>query len=143
MNAQGFEVASYEAMHKWVTGGKVGPDPRGEWEWKYSMWHDSAWVASKQLDAPLFGAEKCYRWKPAKKRTVTLDGVELVAPEVDVPAEKVQYFYEHSGGNIRVERWEGLDFDKTILSNGKLFLTHEDCQAMSDVQRKQRLGETK
>jgi hypothetical protein len=29
---------------------------------------------------------------------------------------------------------------KTVLAAGKMFLTSEDCQAMADVQRKQRLG---
>jgi hypothetical protein len=28
MNAKEFEVVFYEAMAKWVSGGKVGPDPR-------------------------------------------------------------------------------------------------------------------
>ena len=141
MNAQEFEVAFYEAMYKWVAGGKVGSDPREEWEYGYKVdeWRNS----NSKPKAPEFDTNTHYRWKPTPKRTVTIDGVELVAPEVVAPNENAEYFYEHSGGKIRMEWWEGIDFDKTILSNGKVFLTHEDCQAMSDVQRKQRLGETK
>ena len=32
MNATEFEIEFYAAMSVWASGGKVDPDPRGEWE---------------------------------------------------------------------------------------------------------------
>jgi hypothetical protein len=135
MTAQEFEVVFYEAMHKWVAGGKVGPDPRGEWEAHVSgRWQPPS---SPCVPSPLSFE---YRWKPSKKRTVIIDGVELVAPEVGEPKEKAEYFYERTDGGIDTEYWDNHDFDKKILTIGKMFLTRKDCQAMADFQRNQRLG---
>lgn len=137
MNAQEFEVAFYEAMHKWVTGGKVGPDPRGEWECMI----EDGWIGNNFPCTPAF-SELGYRWKPTPKRTVTIDGVELVAPEVDAPTYGAEIFVETADGKMNSWKFTGSGFDVRLLANGKVFLTREDCQAMVDFQRNQRLGVT-
>lgn len=136
MNAQQFEVAFYEAMHKWVTGGKVGPDPRAEWE--LADVGDPNWIRSCGM--PQFEAGFQYRWKPTPKRTVTINGVEVVAPEVDMPTIGTVVFIETANGCVAQWGCNGEQYDKELLAHGKFFLTREDCQAMADVQRKQRIG---
>jgi hypothetical protein len=141
MTAQEFEIVFYEAMAKWASGGKVGPDPRSEIEHR----PNAGWVwADCDMDSliRIVGGE--YRWKPAPKRTVPIYGVELIAPEVEAPAEDTEYFAEFVDGSVGAWAWGDFDyFDKQVLTNGKLFLTREDAQAMADAQRKQRLRETK
>ena len=135
--ADEFEIEFYKAMHEWVQGGKVGPDPRGVWE--FSTYSDY-WIAPP-TQMPDFVSYAKYRWKPAKKRTVVIDGVELVAPEVDAPVNGTTYFCEYNRGNIEsYSPWGGYSFDYEALANGKVFLTREYCQSMADAQRKQRMG---
>jgi hypothetical protein len=78
-----------------------------------------------------------YRWKPAPKRTVIIDGVELVAPETAAP--KGEYFFI-SVAMVESKRWGDYEYEKRWLRNGLIFLTHEDAMAMYEAQRKQRLG---
>ena len=62
MNAIEFEIAFYEAIFKWVSGGKVGLDPRGEIEYRPNQ----GWGWSQAHPDQLEGAETGeYRWKPA------------------------------------------------------------------------------
>lgn len=138
MNAKEFEVAFYEAMAKWVAGGKISPDPRGEIEILYADQQGIAWTHINTCH-PEFLDTWVYRWKPAKKRTVTIDGVELVAPEVDAPTYGDTYFCENWHGDFEEETWRDTSSDESALVNSKVFLTREDCQAMSDAQRKQRI----
>ena len=134
-NIQQLEVDFYKAMHDWAADGKVSPDPRSLLEYR----PNSSTVWSK-LDSFHIEAAGDYRWRPAKKRTVIIDGVELVAPEVVVPVQGNRFFYAISNSGVVEDTWVGDLFDSKVLANGKVFLTREDCQAMSDAQRKQRLG---
>jgi len=137
--ADEFEIAFYKAMHEWASGGKVGKLPRGNWEYRYSKSED--WRQSSELPhTPSFDDLAQYRWKPAKKRTVVIDGVELVAPEVDAPEVRSPIFIELAQGDVSQWLWEGRKADVKALASGKVFLTKEDAQAMADAQRKQRLG---
>jgi len=134
--ANEFEIEFYKAMHEWVQGGKVGPDPRREWECASENTANS-WV--QHMVAPTFVKNNMlFRWKPAKKRTVVIGGVELVAPEVDAPSEGTMFYcFGHWG--ITTFTWsEGMR--KDYLDYGLVFLTREDAQAMADAQRKQRIG---
>lgn len=140
MTSSEFEIAFYEAMVKWAAGGKVGPDPRGEWE--FAPFDSLAWVQGRNI-IPYFEPHTLYRWKPAKKHTVIIDGVELVAPEVDAPEKGKMVFIETANGCVYTWKWAGEDYDGELLANGSVFLTREDCQAMADAQHNQRLGETK
>ncbi len=142
LTAQEFEIAFYEAMSRWVSGGKVGPDPRGEWESRTGLF--DPWVGTRAT-APLFPphyfADCEYRWKQPKKRTVVIDGVELVAPEMVAPADDTEYYTECPNGTVEEWVWGSDNFDDVeALKNAKVFLTSEDCQAMADAQRKQRMG---
>ena len=138
--AQEFEIVFYKAMAEWAQGGKIGKLPRGNWEYRYSKSED--WKQSSELPhTPSFDDLAQYRWKPAKKRTVVIDGVELVAPEVDAPVKGATYFCEYNKGNTEsYSPWGGAEFEYEALKNGKVFLNREDCQAMADAQRKQRMG---
>jgi hypothetical protein len=138
--AQQFEIEFYAAMSKWVSGGKVGPDPRGEWEWRDTP--TSSWDFSICMREPMWLSDCEYRWKPAKKRTVLIDGVELVAPEVGAPTDGAQFFIESMDGIVLMHEWNISDLEHRVaLKNGKVFLTREDAQAMADALRKQRMGQ--
>jgi hypothetical protein len=135
--AKEFEISFYEAMSKWLSGGKVGPDPRGEIEFR----PNSGWNWSEAHADQLEGTEGGeYRWKQPKKRTVVIDGVELVAPEVDAPAIGTPYYTECSSGSSDCWIWDDDTFDREALKNAKVFLSSEYCQAMADAQHKQRMG---
>ena len=137
---QQFEIEFYLAMSDWAREGKVGPDPRGEWEYQQisnATWHETFAPATPEWDL------HAYRWKQPKKRTVIIDGVELVAPEVKAPDSGTKYYREGGDGMVYEGMWGTSDWDRHSIANGKLFLTREDCQVMADAQRKQRLGEMK
>ena len=107
MNAKEFEIAFYEAMYKWAAGGKVDPDPRGEWEYSYPS---KGWRSYPEPEMPDYDVAATYRWKPAKKRMTRLhfaDGtsVELVAPEVDAPAFDTPYYTECSNDSSDGWSW--------------------------------------
>ena len=138
--ADEFGIEFYTKMAEWVQGGKVGPDPRGEWEYQGHI--NAKWMSfvGNCVPSPTFDdPREKYRWRPAKKRTVVIDGVELVAPEVDALEYGNAYFAEGFGGLVDELFWCD-DTDPMALANGKVFLTREDCQAMADAQRKQRMG---
>ena len=140
--SQAFKIAFTDAMLNWYKGGKVDPDPRGQWECIDPP--RGGWIAGHR-GPPSFSLTTTYRWKPAKKRIVIIGGVELVAPETVAPetvapVDGTTFIYEMGNGSVEDCPWTGSAFDKRSLANGKVFLTSEDCQAMSDAQRKQRLG---
>ena len=137
--SQEFEIEFYAAMVNWASVGKVGPDPRGEWEFYY----EGCWT-NHGTNFPNFCCHRAYRWKQPKKRTVPIGGVELVAPEIEEPASGTVYYAEDWTGTIFPKSWVGHYLvEDSALANGKVFLTREDCQAMADAQREQRLGEVK
>jgi len=138
--AQEFEIEFYKAMHEWVQGGKVGPDPRMMWECRAPNCGKLEFDSKFPHQTPSFTDGIEYRWKPAKKRTVVIDGVELVAPEVAEPMRNTIYFVEGRDGTLFSYLWGDWEGQDDALANGKVFLTCEDCQAMADAQRKQRMG---
>lgn len=139
--ADEFEREFYTRMFEWLTGDKQGPDPRGEWECSEMYPNNKMlWISHPAKKAPMFLAESMYRWKPVKKRTINIDGVELVAPEVDAPVPGAPVFVEWWDGNTSATSWCSSKTQIEALTNGKVFLTREDAQAMADAQRKQRLG---
>jgi hypothetical protein len=137
MTSSEFEIVFYEAMAKWASGGKVSPDPRGEIEFRPNTTWNWSEAHADQLEGTEGGE---YRWKPAAKRTVTIDGVELVAPEVEAPAVGTTVYCPGHWGvsTFTWERETAMTVD--YLNYGLVFLTREDAQAMADAQRKQRLG---
>jgi len=78
MNAKEFEIAFYEAIFKWVSGGKVGPDPRGEWEYSdiFGKWHQTFAPSVPEWDLT------AYRWKLPKNRTVTIETLMTINAEL-------------------------------------------------------------
>jgi hypothetical protein len=74
MTGPEFEPLFFEAMDKWFKSGKVGPDPRGEWD-SIDREHPE-WLHPENPYMPSFKAQQ-YRWRPAKKRTVIIGGKEL------------------------------------------------------------------
>jgi hypothetical protein len=130
-----FEVEFYRAMHEWVAGGKVGIDPRENWEFLIS---EGKWRSPRV--SPSFVVPRVpYRWKPAKKRTVIIDGQELVAPETVKPPAMAEYFILLRD-YVASMYWDDTPAEEGWLKSGIVFLEKKDAQAMLDVQRKQRLG---
>jgi len=135
---QEFEREWYRAMLEWIDGGRVGEEP---------VWQTSGdqqkWYVDANLDYPMM-PNLYYRWapKPKPKRTVTINGKVLVAPEVDAPAKDRGYFFiDLTGAAIRM-RWDGCTTEVGCLTAGNVFLTREDAQAMADWLVKCRRGET-
>lgn len=127
-----FEIEYYKRMHEWIQGGKRGVDPRENWEnYAFGKWGSC-------IGTPSF-VSKGYRWKPSKKRTVTIDGNELVAPETGAPNIGEIYFVSDNS-RLSELQWDGEDVDYMWLKAGFVFLTSEDAKAMYDAQMKQRLG---
>jgi hypothetical protein len=144
MNAKEFEIEFYAAMSAWVSGGKQGPDPRGDWQYRPVGVEDDWWNTNGTGNVatnPSFNCDNEYRWRP-NKRTVTINGVELVAPEIEAPSIGSIYHVEDTL-NVLSLTWAGVGWDKSVLARGRVFLTKEDAQAMADAQRRQRLGGVK
>lgn len=132
-----FEPVFFDRMHQWFVGGCKGPDPRGEWEGR----HCPGCEWGRHGIDKFRGDEWEYRWKPAKPRTVIIDGVELIAPEREAPMTGTAFFIVVSDGAIIEQTWGSNIVQNGRLAFGNVFLTREAAQAMADVQRKQRLGE--
>jgi len=137
MTAQEFKIAFTKAMLTWYEGAEVGTDPRGEWEYSFCgyMWRTTPGDAA----IPTFNSEATYRWKQPNKRTITIDGVELVAPEL-AAFEVGTYVYVMTLASAESHIWGSPCCNYDWLAMGLIFLTREDAQAMSDAQRKQRMG---
>lgn len=135
--SQDFEIEFTRKYLAWLEANKEGPNPRGEWEF-YN--YQGCWTTPR-AHLPDFYCNEMYRWKHPKKRTVPIGDVELVAPEVKEPAKSTNIFVELAQGLVQHWTWDGGSADLQGLANGKVFLTREDCQAMADAQRAQRLGE--
>ena len=131
-----FEIEFARAWLAYLEAGKVGTDPRGNWEYTNvnQNWQDLAGM-------PLCNAGG-YRWKPAPKRTITIgyeshDGAErisktLVAPEVEAPwPERLCYVLAEANSVSRYS-WANSGSEQRLLNAGCVFLNREDAQAMSD-----------
>ena len=130
---QEFEREWHRAMLEWIDGGRIGEMPTYEFFVRYN-WVEAnvaPWIESME-----------YRWKPKPKRTVTINGKTLVAPEVDAPAEDTLYWITDTKGGIDMLNWIDAESDKYWLSAGNVFLTREDAQEMADWLVKCRRGET-
>ena len=129
-----FEVEFARAWLKYVEGGKVGADPRRNWECSQS---DQLWLGDQGF--PVCVSTREYRWKPIPKRMIEIgycnsaghiNWRKLGAPEVEAPAMGT-IFYRHKDPH-HVPRWCGGKQDYLDLKAGEIFLTREDAQAMSD-----------
>ena len=138
---QGKEFAPvfYRAMAEWHAGGEVGLHPQKLWENSTIGSARPCWRLSGA--EPFFDNSVLYRWKPTPKRTVTINGKVLVAPETVAPPMGAIY-YLFSVSDFVEQDWENIDCELGWLVEGRVFLTQEDAQAMSDWLTKCRLGQT-
>ena len=135
---QEFEREWHRAMIEWIDGGRLFDKmPIHEFLGSHG------WTACIRGDIPSCAESTEYRWKPKPKRTVTINGKVLVAPEVDAP-EVDDGYYWIGGDNGLVDRfkWNNDSADKQWLAAGNVFLTREDAQEMADWLVKCRRGET-
>lgn len=129
-----FEIEFARAWLKYVEGGKVGVDPRTQWEVLELDCY--GWESRNAIPSCLAGRR--YRWKPIPKRMVTISyktdkmampvAKELVLPEVEPPPDGTVCFW--LGGNSY--KWSNSGADMSALRNGLIFLTAEDSDAMAD-----------
>ena len=131
-----FEIEFARADYEWKLGGKVGVDPRTQWE---SECH-GGWTRPDGAVTPTFSPDFSYRWKPIPKRTVWIgykdkNGAghekELVAPEVEAPPMNSAYFHIF-GARPANSVWNAHYVDMLRLDDGELFLTLEDAAAMAE-----------
>ena len=115
--AEKFKIAFTAAMLRWYEGGEDGPDPRCEWEYSDA---EGGWKQNYRPETPYFTKSMSYRWKQPEKRTVTIDGVELVAPEVGAPAHGAEYYVEASTGLVYSVLWGGRDHDLEALGEARV-----------------------
>ena len=136
-----FRLEFKRADYEWEKGGRVGPDPRTQWEHKSGG--VPRWADHPTPQHPGFAEGVLYRWKLAPKRMVTIsyktDKMALpvartvVAPEVEAPANGHDVYTLYSDGSVgRVEWFTGEMSRVARLKAGNIFLTREDAQAMSD-----------
>ena len=139
---QKFVPVFYRALADWHEGGKVGLDPRDNWEIRSKLDHVWMTCITKQK-TPAFFDHMIYRLKPLPKRRVAIGyanvdgeaGVNngsnwktLVAPETVAPAEGKEYFAKG-----RVHTWYNNDIGcKQDLRSGRVFLCCEDSNDMED-----------
>ena len=132
---QEFEREWHRAMLEWIDGGRVGEAPA----WQSS--EDEIFWRLAVCYEPDYRT-KFFRWAPKPKRTVTINGKVLVAPEVDASTINTPFFVIDSYGTPIEIRWTSTVADNIWLSAGNVFLTREDAQAMADWLVKCRRGET-
>ena len=129
-----FEIEFARAWLAYLEAGKVGVDPRRNWECSQS---DQLWLGDQGF--PVCVSTREYRWKPIPKRMIEIgycnsaghiNWRKLVAPEVEAPAMGT-VFYRHKDPH-HVQRWCGGKQDYLDLKTGEIFLAREDAQAMSD-----------
>ena len=136
-------TALYRAMADMLDGGR---------EVQMSCNYAPEWKKADGVYMPYI-----YRFKPVKKRTVTIgyrDAVNypapghmientFVAPEVEAPPSQAFIYYQHStAGKVLRENWVGADWQYALLNGGKIFLAQEDAQAMAEWLTKCRTGQT-
>ena len=132
-----FEIEFARAWLKYVEAGKVGVDPRTQWEHKSGG--VPRWADHPIAQHPGFAEGVLYRWKPQPKRMVTISyktdkmalpvARELVAPEVEAPKEDTKYWVLNITG---YNQWTGSNLDRARLARGDVFPTLEDRDAMAD-----------
>jgi hypothetical protein len=134
-----FEVEFARAWLKYVEGGKVGVDPRTQWEHKSGG--VPRWSDHPIAQHPGFAEGVLYRWKLKQKRMVTIGyqnalncwcTKELVAPEVEAPPIGEPFYVAGILKAYAVSGWTNGGADNEWFAAGLLFLTREDAQAMAD-----------
>jgi hypothetical protein len=135
---QAFEGEWHREMLKWIDGRLVGYGPT----WQFKHEEDANW-SSICRHAP-HSRDKVieYRWAPKPKRTVTINGKTLVAPEVVAPADGTRVYLIDNLGGTGSAPWTNSSLDIEWLKANIVFLTREDAQAMADWLVKCRRGET-
>ena len=132
-----FEIEFARAWLKFVEGGKVGVDPRTQWQSR--LYADLTWYGSGSTP-PNYLSENLYRWKPIPKRMVTIGyqnslkcwcTKELVASEVEAPKNK-SVFYTITNPIEQPAMWDGGEICQRWLKEGSVFLTREDATAMAE-----------
>ena len=129
-----FEIEFARADYEWKLGGKVGVDPRTQWE---SECH-GGWTRPDGAVTPTFSPDFSYRWKPIPKRMVRIGyfgerglvSEELVAPEVEAPKDGTTYFRFFEPAYAQT--WSSDSRDAVRLASGEVFLTREDATAMAE-----------
>ena len=132
-----FRLEFKRADYEWEKGGRVGPDPRTQWEHKTGG--VPRWADHPTPQHPGFAEGVLYRWKLAPKRMVTIsyktDKMALpvartvVAPEVEAPPMGTPVYLLYKTPEVE---WEDRPWMVSWLKAGNVFLTREDAQAMSD-----------
>lgn len=132
-----FEIEFARRWLDYVVGGKVGVDPRTQWECKPASWTE--WYP--HFGVPSDGdSPTTFRWKPAPKRMVKIgyydSAIEdfryetLVAPEVEAPADGTTVFHLDDG------KIQGKWFSEPVwieeLKDGKVFLNPADRDATAE-----------
>jgi hypothetical protein len=135
---QEFEREWHRAMLEWIDGGRVGYGPT----WQFKHEEDANWSSICRHSPHSRDKVIEYRWAPKPKRTVTINGKVLVAPEVDAPAIHKMYWLISSASGVCEVAWSNDCMDKRHLSEGNVFLTREDAQNFADWLVKCRRGET-
>ena len=128
-----FEIEFARAWLKYVKAGKVGIDPRRNWQVECGR----AWANFDRI--PECADDRPHRWKPAPKRAITIgyeshDGAEwiskeLVAPEVEAPPMGTPIYLLDKKPEVE---WEDRPWLVSWLNAGLVFLAREDAQAMAD-----------
>ena len=132
---QEFEREWHSAMIEWIDAGRVATKPA----WQSALVGDE-W-SHPFASTPSFIEGYIYRWAPKPKRTVTINGKTLVAPEVDAP-ETGSTVWLLGNGHVPLVGFQYNDCTEKWIKDGEIFLTREDAQAMADWLVKCRRGET-
>lgn len=131
-----FRLEFKRADYEWEKGGRVGPDPRTQWEHKSGG--VPRWADHPTPQHPGFAEGVLYRWKLAPKRMVTIsyktDKMALpvartvVAPEVEAPKDGTLIFTLKGAAYPFLSTMSSME----TLASGEIFLNREDAQTMSD-----------
>jgi hypothetical protein len=131
-----FEIEFARAWLAYLEAGKVGVDPRRNWECSQS---DQLWLGDQGF--PVCVSTREYRWKPIPKRMIEIgycnsaghiNWRKLVAPEVEAPPIGEPFYVAGILKAYAVSGWTNGGADNEWFAAGLLFLTREDAQAMSD-----------
>lgn len=85
------------------------------------------------------GIIKSCGWQ-IKKPTITINGIELVAPERE-PLQDGDRYYRLAFNEINSIIWDGGNIDNGYMEKGQIFLTKKDAEAMRDALKKLLTGQ--
>jgi len=86
-------------------------------------------------DLPVFRPVNTYR---KKKRKITINGVEINAPEVEKPHDGATYYVPSLSVIDKYEtlHWKNDSYDYRVFNRGLVFLNKEDAIAMTEASLK-------